>query len=134
MMQPNELFIKNSIEKSDRALSDSEQNLEISLFVSQNRNYYAVFYIVLALAYLDGFQTGKHHKLLGWFNKEYVYKNKVFDMKLNEIYKRLMSNREKSDYGVLDIPKKEQVEKGLKDAKFFVETVKEYILERLKNK
>jgi len=127
-----ELFIKNFIEKADRALLDAEQNLEISLYVVQNRNYYAVFYIVLALAYLDGFKTAKHHQLMGWFNQEYIYKNKIFDVKLNEIYKILMANREKSDYGVLDNPERIKVEKGLDEAKFFVKTIKEYILKNLK--
>ena len=132
MTQHKELLIKHSILKSNEALIDAEGNLSLTL--KQNRNYYAVFYIVLALAYLDGFQTGKHHQLMGWFNKEYIYKHKIFDIELNEIYKTLLANREKSDYGVLDIPEITKVEKGLNEAKFFVETVKEYILKRLEIK
>lgn len=78
MQHDTGLLIKNSIENADRALSDAEQNLTISLYVVQNRTYYAIFYIVLALAYLDGFSTGKHQQLKGWFNREYIYKNKIF--------------------------------------------------------
>lgn len=106
--------------------------MEFSLRTSQNRNYYAIFYITLALAYLEGFQTGKHHQLMGWFNKEYIYKNKIFDKKLNEIYRILISNREKFDYDVSEDPQKSEVEKDYKKAELFVETVKEYILTRLK--
>ena len=95
-------------------------------------NYYAVFYIVLALAYLDGFKTGKHHQLMGWFNKEYIYKNKIFDTKFKNIYQTLMANREKIDYDVSSVPQKDNVEKDFEEAKFFVETVKNYILERIK--
>jgi uncharacterized protein (UPF0332 family) len=131
MMQHKDLLIKNSIEKADRALSDAEQNLDISLYVTQNRNYYAVFYIVLALAYLNDFTTGKHYQLMGWFNKEYIHKNKIFDAELNEIYKSLIFNREKSDYSVLTTLEKTKVEKGLNDAKFFVKTVKDYILKKI---
>lgn len=133
MTQPDLILINNCIEKSKIALSDSEKSLEFSVYVSQNRNYYAIFYIVLALAYLDGFQTGKHHKLFGWFNKEYIYANKIFDINLKEIYQTLMANREKTDYGVNEIPTKEQAERGLADAKIFVETVEGHILKRLKN-
>lgn len=128
MMQHNELLINNCIEKAEIALLDSQRNLDISLYVSQNRNYYAIFYIVLALAYLNDFQSGKHHKLFGWFNKEFIYENAIFDTKLKDIYRILMANREKTDYSVTEIPQRELVEKGLEDARFFVQTVKDYIL------
>lgn len=131
MTQHKKTLIKHSIRKSDEAIFEAEKNIEISLSLVQNRNYYAIFYIVLALAYFDDFKTGKHHQLMGWFNKEYIYKHKIFDTKLKDIYRILLANREKTDYSVIEIPTKEQVEKGLEDAKFFVETVKEYILKRL---
>jgi uncharacterized protein (UPF0332 family) len=132
MTQYDVILINNCIEKAKIALSDAEQNLNISLYVSQNRSYYAIFYIVLALAYLDSFQTGKHHKLFGWFNKEYIYKNKIFDTKLKDIYQTLLANREKADYSFSETPEREQVEKGLTDAKFFVKTIEDYILKKIK--
>lgn len=132
-MQHKELFVKNSIEKADEALLAAKHSMDFSLTNAQNRNYYAIFYITLALAYLDGFQTGKHHKLMGWFNKEYIYKHKIFDEKLNEIYRILISNREKFDYNVSEAPKKDNVEKDYQRAKFFVKTVKDHILQKLEN-
>ena len=132
MTQHDITLINNCIEKAKIALADSERNMSESLYVAQNRNYYAVFYIVLALAYLDNFQTGKHHKLFGWFNKEYIYTNKIFDIKLKDIYQILLINREKTDYGLTEEPVREQAEKGLIDAKIFVKTVEKYILKRLK--
>ena len=134
MMQPNELLIKNCIEKADEALTDAKNNINLSLRLVQNRIYYAIFYVVLALAYLDGFATGKHHQLMGWFNKEYIYKNKIFDTKLKTIYQTLLANREKFDYDVSKNPEKDRVEKDFKDAIFFVETVKQYILEKCYSK
>ena len=89
-----------------------------------------MYSIVLALAYLDGFVTGKHHQLMGWFNKEYIYKNKIFDTKLKTIYQTLLANREKFDYDVSKNPEKDRVEKDFEDAKFFVETVKQYIFKK----
>lgn len=132
MKQHKELLVRHSMQKSDEALIDAQSDIRLTL--KQNRNYYAVFYIVLALAYLDDFKTGKHHQLMGWFNKEYIYKNKVFDEKLKTIYRNLLANREIFDYSVLATPDPEQVEKDLKDAKFFVQTVREYILNQLENK
>lgn len=133
MTQPKGLLITNSIDRAEETLIVAKNNLNLDLRTVQNRNYYAVFYIVLALAYLDGFQTGKHHKLMGWFNKEYIHKHKIFDKKLNEIYKKLITSREKFDYSVSEVPELNQVEEDLKDAEFFVQTVKKHILERLKN-
>lgn len=132
MTPHKELLIKHSIQKSDEALIDAESDIRLTL--KQNRNYYAVFYIVLALAYLDNFQTGKHHQLMGWFNKEYIYKNTIFEEKLKTIYRNLLANREIFDYSVLATPDAEQVKEDLDDAKFFVQTVKEYILKRLEEK
>ncbi|MDD3436578.1 MAG: HEPN domain-containing protein [Candidatus Gastranaerophilales bacterium] len=131
MMQHKKILIKNSIEKADEALVDAQNNINLSLRLVQNRIYYAVFYIVLALSYLDGFATGKHHQLMGWFNREYIYKNKIFDVKLKSIYRTLLSNREKFDYNVSKNPEKDKVEKDFEDAKFFVETVKNHILKRI---
>jgi uncharacterized protein (UPF0332 family) len=130
MKQHKEILIKYSIEKSIRALDAAEKNLEIDLNVSQNRVYYAIFYIVLALAYLDDFATGKHHKLMGWFNKKYIHEDKIFKSELSRIYSKLLSNRETFDYNVSENPNYKEVQQDLEKAKFFVETVKEYILKK----
>jgi len=132
MQQQYKLMIKLSIEKAEKALISSELNLNNNLLTEvQNRAYYAVFYIVLALAYLDSYVTGKHHKLMGWFNKKYIYENKTFDKSFGKIYGKLISNREKFDYDVEEYPEKDQAIKDLEDAKFFVSEVKKYILEKL---
>lgn len=114
-------------------MKSSYKYLEDSLTGSQNRAYYAVFYIVTALAYLDGFipLIKSHHKLMGYFNKNYVYQNKTFNSSLTKIYKELILNREKSDYDFLFKITKEQVLISIEEAKKFIEVVKPYILKRL---
>lgn len=134
MKQHKEILVKNSIEKSEQALKNAESNISNdSLLNAQNRAYYSVFYIVLALAYMDEFTTGKHHQLMGWFNKKYIHENKIFDKELNRIYQRLFANRQKFDYDVLEFPEKEQTTKDFEDAKFFVGEVKKFILSNMKN-
>lgn len=132
-MKPHEdIFLAEySVEKSDQAIDTGIKNLEIDLQTSQNRIYYAVFYLVLALAYLDGFKTGKHHQLMGWFNKKYIYQEKLFEPELNKIYSRLMLDRDNFDYIVSSKPIKEDVLRNLEDAKFFIDKVKPYILNRI---
>ncbi len=87
-----------------------------------------MFYVVLALAYSEEFSTGKHHQLMGWFNKKYVYENKIFEPELSKIYQKLLACRESFDYNVSEIPNYEIVTKNLEKAKYFVDKVKVYIL------
>lgn len=130
--QPDDILLaKYSIEKSEKALNTGIKNLEIDLQISQNRAYYAVFYVVLALGYLDGFKTGKHHQLMGWFNKKYIYKEKIFTPELSKIYSRLIIDRDNFDYTVSAEPQKEDVLRNLENAKIFIEKVKPYVLNRI---
>lgn len=131
MKQPKEILAKIAVEKADEALKASYDNLDINLAVAQNRAYYAAFYIVSALAYLDNFISKSHHYLQGQFNKRYIYEKKLFDTKLFKIYKELIRNRESSDYDFTYKLIKEDVLKNVEDAKMFIETVKPYILEKL---
>lgn len=132
--QHKHILAKLSLEKADEALTTGYKNLEINLNTVQNRAYYAVFYTVLALGYMDGFVTGKHHRLAGWFNKKYVYQDKVFPPSLSKTYTGLMINRETFDYDVTEKPTKEEAIKDLEKAKSFIDELKPYICEKIKNK
>lgn len=132
MQQRKEILAQIAIEKSEESLKSACDNLETSLPTAQNRAYYAIFYIVCALAYLDDFICKKHHYLMGQFNKRYIHENKIFDSSLNKIYGTLILNRERSDYSFNTKPTKEGVLKDIEDAKIFIETVKPYVLDRLK--
>ena len=79
MMLHKNTMAKISIQKADEALKASYDTLDINLNTAQNRAYYAIFYMVMALAYLDDFITKSHHKLMGQFNKRYIYQERVFD-------------------------------------------------------
>ncbi len=133
-MQPHKTTLAQvAIEKSDEALKVGYANLDISLTVSQNRAYYAVFYIVTALAYLDDFipLIKSHHKLMGKFNKYYIHENKIFDKSLSKVYKSLILNRETADYSLVAKIEKETVVKSLESTEDFIKAVKSYILQRL---
>lgn len=131
MMLHKKILAKISLEKADEALKASSDNVDLNLNTAQNRAYYAIFYMVMALAYLDDFVTKSHHKLMGQFNKIYIYQKKVFDKSLTKIYKTLILDRESSDYDFTYDLTRETVLKNIEDAKTFIETVKPYILEKL---
>ena len=65
--------------------------------LAENRIYYGMFYMVMALALKHGFMTSKHAQLLGWFNKEFVRAGQV-DVALGKVYQAGFEKRQESDY------------------------------------
>jgi len=131
MQLHKEVLAKIAVEKSDEALKMSCKTIDESLSTAQNRAYYAVFYIVSALAYLDGFQSKSHHYLMGQFNKRYIHEQNLFDKSLTKTYSALIRDRESSDYDFTYKLTKEGVLADIEKAKTFIETVKPYILKRI---
>lgn len=126
-MLPKEDIIKYTIEKSKQALKSARDSINNENFeTAQNRIYYAIFYVVSALAYKNDFKTAKHKQLMGWFNKKFIYEEKVFDEKLLEIYRIAFSRRQKSDYEFLFFTDKNEIESSLEEAVFFVEKIEKY--------
>ena len=70
-------------------------NNKLSLAVS--RIYYGCYYILTALALLHSFQTSKHGKLIGWFNKEFIKSGKI-DKKYGKFIHKAFDERSMSDY------------------------------------
>ena len=128
MKQHKRFFIDNFFEKSTTALDDARKSINNnSLFAAQNRIYYSIFYAVVALGYSENFVTVKHKQLMGWFNKNFVYEKKIFDKQLFKIYENAYDCRQESDYSFAAKLNESEVESNYNDAKFFVETVENYL-------
>lgn len=66
MPEYNMILIKNCIDKSFTALNDVEYLLkDARKGAALNRLYYAIFYMVQALAHKENFVTSKHSQLMG---------------------------------------------------------------------
>ena len=123
-----DIFIKINIEKSDEALRIAELSIgENAIMSAFNRIYYAVFYTVSALAVKNDFTTSKHTKMMGWFNKKFIYENKIFDKELSKIYRNIFLFRQKGDYDTEYPTDIEQAKELLADAKVFIEAVRKVI-------
>jgi len=123
-MQHKEVVIKRNLEKMQEALKAAEISIENKcLLAALNRIYYSIFYIVTALALKNDFITSKHSKLMGWFNKKFVYENKVFRPEMFEIYKTAFAHRQDSDYEAMYTPDLEKTKELLADAKKFIDEV-----------
>jgi len=101
-IQPKEIeAIKSYIKRAKQTLESAKFNLDANdLLTAQNRIYYACFYIVKPLSLLDNFVTSKHKVLLDWFNKKYIYDDKIFQASLFKMYKKAFDSREKADYSI----------------------------------
>jgi uncharacterized protein (UPF0332 family) len=130
MQQHKDILIKNYIDKAKDALVDAQINIDNKrLNAAQNRIYYAVFYSVVALGYHDNFISSKHRQLLGWFNKKYIYEDKVFDKEMFKIYEHSYVNRMESDYAPFITPLLNEVADNYNNAVFFVEKINKFIFE-----
>lgn len=126
-MQDNGIIIENWTYKSDEALIAAEKTLEVDLLsTAQNRLYYAIFYIVSALAKKHGFVTAKHSQLLGWFNKEFV-KTQKLGTEISRIYTKSYEFRQKNDYTFEFKPNKEKLQEDLELAKNFISKIKQLL-------
>lgn len=79
-------------EEDARFLYDNDK-----LHLAVNRIYYAVFYILSALALKECFQTRKHQQLIGWFNKKYV-KEGIIDKTFGQFVHKTYDERSQADY------------------------------------
>ncbi len=124
-----EELIELSFEKAQQALSSAKESCKSGqLETALNRNYYSIFYTVLALGYKYGFITSKHSKLIGWFNKKFIHEDKIFDDKMFKIYSKAFERRQKSDYDITYKTNKKNVEELISDSEYFIEKIKKYVL------
>lgn len=78
------------------------------LTVAVNRIYYGMFYAVTALAIKHKFETSKHFRLIGWFNKEFISTG-VLNNYYGKILRNAFQNRTKGDCDVFISFEKEEV-------------------------
>jgi len=120
-------LIKFKIEMAHESLNDAEFSIQNGkLRMAVNRLYYAIFYILYALASKHNFKTSKHLTLIGWFNKNFV-KAKLVDKRLSMIAKQAYDMRSKGDYGDYIAFSKDEVGQLLQDIKEFVAKLEELL-------
>jgi uncharacterized protein (UPF0332 family) len=92
-----ETLIKHRLLQADETISDVQLLIENSRFRSAvNRIYYGMFYSLLALGLAYQYETSKHAKLIGWFNKNFINKGFI-DPKYGKIINKAFNRRTKGD-------------------------------------
>jgi len=95
--------------------------------VAVNRIYYGVFYSLLALSLKHDSQTSKHLQLIGWFNREFIKKEKI-EVIYGNILRKAYENRTSGDYDSFCEFEMEEVIFLFSKMKLFIERIKAYIL------
>jgi uncharacterized protein (UPF0332 family) len=132
-MEHKEDLIKYRIQRAEQTLKEAKSAMDNnSLLLAENRIYYAIFYIVSALALKFDFSTSKHSTLRGWFNQMFL-KTKSLDLDFGKTYSTAFEKRQKADYDDFVVFTSEEVSSDFENAKKFVEQVKEMIRENPEN-
>lgn len=123
MAYNKEDLIKYRIERSQETIIEAQKAIkEGHYFLAANRIYYAMFYVVSALAIKEGFITSKHHQLLGWFNKNYV-KNGIINKDFGKIYRDSFEKRMEGDYDDFVTFTSDEINQSFSRMKSFIEEI-----------
>ncbi len=113
--------------RAKEMLAASESNLEIGQYkTSLNRSYYAVFHAMRSANALKKFDSSKHSGVIAFFTKEYL-KTEILERNLAAVIKESSLCREKSDYDDFYVAGREEAEEQLKNAKYLVQKIEEYV-------
>jgi len=124
------VLIEYRISRAKETIEEARQDIKSNhLYSAENRIYYAIFYIVSALALKNDFSTSKYLHLLGWFNKDIIKANKA-PQNLSKIYSRAFEKRQKGDYEDLKTFSIEEVQNDFDNMLIFVELIEKLILDK----
>ncbi|MBK9337469.1 MAG: HEPN domain-containing protein [Lewinellaceae bacterium] len=120
-------LISMRIEQAEQAIQRVESCLANNQpELAANRVYYGMFYAMLALALLQGFETSKHQQIQGWLNKNFVHTG-IFPNQFSKMVKDAFVARTDADYKLNAIPAFADLEAMLADMKLFITTIKVWI-------
>lgn len=102
------------------------------LSFAMNRIYYSMFYAVQATLILKDISFSKHGQVKSYLNRELV-KTGIIPISLGRIYNKAFEYRQKFDYVDFTKPDRDLVESYLKEARIFLDAMKQYLQEAVPN-
>jgi len=116
--------IKRLIEKAEHNLSVAKDEFSREVYdVCVSRAYYAMFYCAEALLLTKNLRFSKHSAVHSAFG-QYFAKSKEVDPELHRMLIKAFDVRCNGDYDYMTEITKEEAEKVLKDAEYFVSEIK----------
>lgn len=119
------------LHKAQEEMADAEALTEHGSYASaNNRIYYAMFHILLAVHALDERETRTHKVALGAFNQFYLNTN-IFDKSYWKKIARIVETRHASDYDDFYLPNAQETKNNLAFLKDFFKEVEGYCAKRV---
>jgi len=114
-----------------------DESLEIAGQVLESRHprsaigncYYAIFYAASAVLLSQGIERSKHSGVRSAFSQYFVHKH-IFPDAFGKLFETLQEERESADYNMTYDPGEDVAEEWLGQAKYFVQTIRDYLTER----
>ncbi len=125
------LLVEHRINRAKDSREDARVAFANNRFVNTvNRCYYAMFYMVSALALFDGFTSSKHKQMLGWFNRTYIASG-VLNVELKNILVYAFDSRDDGDYQDWKTFSQEEVAQLCNDTDFFLRELEAFITTKM---
>ncbi len=122
-----EALIKYRIEQANSSIDTVQLLITHEKYnAAINRIYYGMFYMLLAVAVKEGFETSKHQQLIGWFNKTFIREDRL-PKRFGKMVSQTFKSRQVSDYEAFVVFEKDEVLKLFIDMKEFIFAMKEYL-------
>lgn len=127
MSKENFQKIQIEIESGNEALEAVRTLIGKGLYRSAiSRTYYGLFHYIRALLYTQGLEPKSHEGLEHLFGLHFVRAGKV-DIGSAKLLARLQKYREQSDYGLVTVFTKEDVEQELAEVDRFIQSIQDYL-------
>lgn len=119
------------MERAKEDLAAAISNYEEGLFkASINRSYYAIFHCIRAVNITKGYDSSKHTRVIGYFNRFFVHTGE-FASDTYKIIDCAYRIRERCDYQDFFLASKEDAENQIRQAKEFIKITESYLDEKL---
>jgi hypothetical protein len=125
--EDNEALISYRIQRAEESLKAAEIMYEKEMLIfAMNRIYYSMFYAVQATLVSQDLSFSKHGQVKAYLNRELI-KTGIIPISLGRIYNKAFEYRQKFDYVDFAEPDEDLVKSYLKEARVFLDAIKEYL-------
>lgn len=125
-------YARHRMTRAQETLQDAALILKKGhLHSAVNRLYYACFYMVSALLFVEGFSSAKHSGIRSLFDRHWI-KTERLPRRMSQFYRELFMHRQESDYGDRITFERQDVEVWFKEAQGFVAEIGGKIEDKLK--
>ena len=121
---------KYRFEHAEEEVNISKELLENGhVNTSVSRSYYAIFYALLAVTELEGFEAAKHSAVISYFTFHYL-RTKIFDGKLSKLIDAAFKLRRNADYEGFFLVSEDDAQKQINDAEKIINAIRPYLQSR----